>query len=122
MGHLADIYVIQKSRSKSKAIDFLNHFLPQREEKFNEYPIPQFSGNTEEEFDNASDLMTYLETNPECNYRIYWRNKDDNNLNKHGMIAYTKDGHMIFGISRSAEMNENLNTDNEDECLMEMKE
>ena len=27
MGYLADIYVIQKSRSKTKGIDFLNHFL-----------------------------------------------------------------------------------------------
>lgn len=121
MGYLADIYLIQKSRSKSKGIDFLNAFLPSREESCDEYLIPQYSDNPIEEFDNADDLMTYLESNPECSQSIYWRNKDENNPNKHGMIFYTKDGNMIFGISRNADMSGNLNTDNEDECLKEMK-
>lgn len=122
MGYLADIYLIQKSRSKTKGIDFLNTFLPLREESANEYLIPQYSDNPIEVFDNADDLMTFLESNPECSQSIYWRNTDENNPNRNGMIFYTKDGNMIFGISRNADMSGNLNTDNEDECLKEMKE
>ena len=122
MGYLADIYLIQKSRSKSKAVDFLNTFLPSREESIDEYFIPQYSDDPIEKFDNADDLMTYLESNPECSQGIYWRNKDENSPNKHGMICYTTDGHMIFGISRNTDISGNLNTDNEDECLEEMKE
>ncbi|WP_299126051.1 hypothetical protein [uncultured Tenacibaculum sp.] len=38
------------------------------------------------------------------------------------MIFYTKDGNMIFGISRNADMSGNLITYNEDECLKQMKE
>lgn len=121
MGYLADIYVFQKSRSKKLGIDFLNHFLPLREESTDEYIIPQFSENPEHEFDNAEDVMTFLESNSEYSQGIYWRNKDEENLNKHGMIFYTSDGNMILGISRNADMSGNLNTENEDECLKEMK-
>ena len=121
MGYLADIYVIQKSRSKTKGIDFLNHFLPLREESADEYLIPQYSDEPIQDFDSADELMTFFESNCEFSQSIYWRNLDESNPNKHGMIFYTKDGNMIFGISRNAEMSGNLNTDNEDECLNEMK-
>lgn len=120
MGYLADIYVIKKSRSKKLGIDFLNHFLPLREESAEEYLIPQYSDYPICEFDNAEDLMIFLESNPEYSQSIYWRNKYKNSLNKHGMIFYTKDGYMIFGISRDADMSGNLSTKNEDECLLEM--
>lgn len=44
------------------------------------------------------------------------------NPNKHGMIFYLKDGTMIFGISRNADMTGNMKTENEDQCLIEMME
>jgi hypothetical protein len=121
MGYLADIYVIKKTRSKKIGIDFLNHFLPSREESADDYLIPQYSDDPIHEFDNAEDLMTFLESNPKYAQSIYWRNTDAESLNKHGMIFYNEDGTMIFGISRNADMSGNLNTDNEDECLNEMK-
>jgi len=122
MGYLADIYVIKESRLKKMGIDFLNHFLPLREESADEYLIPQYSDNPIQEFNNADELMTFLESNQNHEQGIYWRNKDEHNLNKHGMIFYTEDGNMIFGISRNADMSGNLITDNEDECLQKMKE
>ena len=122
MGYQADIYVIQKSRSKTKGIDFLNTFLPLRAESANEYLIPQYSDNPVEEFDNADDLMAYLESNSGCSQSIYWRNIDEDNPNKHGMIFYTKDGNIIFGISRNADISGKLNTENEDKCMEKMKE
>lgn len=121
MGYLADIYVIKKTRSKRVGKGFLDHFLPFREETTNEYLIPQFSDNPIQEFNNADDLMVYLEAKHEYDQGIYWVNKDDKSLNKYGMIFYTRDGNMIFGISRNADMSGNLNTDNKDKCLREMK-
>lgn len=121
MGYFADIYVIKQSRSKKMGIDFLNHFLPLREERAEEYFIPQYADNPTQQFSNAGDLMTYLETHPEYSNRIYWTNKNKINPNKHGMIFYTKDGNMIFGISREAAMDGSLNTDNEVEGLRKMK-
>ena len=121
MGYLADIYVIKKTRSKKLADDFLNHFLPNRKESADEYFIPEYSDKPTHEFDNASELMCFLEKNKNYPNRIYWRNTDQENLNKHGMIFYNKDGTMIFGISRNTDMSGNLNTENEDQCLTEMK-
>lgn len=117
----ADIYVIQETRSKSHAIDFLNHFLPHRVESASEYLIPQYSDNPIQSFDNADELMEFLENNVQFNQSIYWRNTDEDSLNKHGMVFYTRDGNMILGISRDADMTGGSDTKNEQECLKEMK-
>lgn len=121
MGYLTDIYVIKKTRSKKLADDFLNHFLPNRTESADEYLIPEYSDNPTHKFDTADKLMSFLEINKNYSNRVYWRNTDEKNLNKHGMIFYNQDGTMIFGISRDADMSGNLNTENEDQCLNEMK-
>ena len=121
MGYLADIYIIKKTRSKKIVIDFLNHFLPNRKENGEEYWIPEYSDNTTYEFDNANDLMSFLEINKNYSNRIYWKNTDERNPNKHGMIFYLKDGTTIFGISRNADMSGNMNTANEDQCLIQLK-
>jgi hypothetical protein len=122
MGYLADIYVIKQTRSKKLADDFLSHFLPNRTESADEYLIPEYSDNPIHEFDNADELMSFLEMNETHSHRIYWRNTDEKSLNKHGVIFYNEDGTMTFGISRDADMSGNLNTENEDQCLTEMKE
>ena len=121
MEYFADIYVIKKTRSKKLADDFLNHFLPNRQESADEYLIPEYSDNPTCEFDNADELMSFLEKNENYSNRVYWQNTDEKNLNKHGMIFYNEDGTMTFGISRDADMSGNLKTENEDQCLTEMK-
>lgn len=121
MGYLADIYVIKKTRSKKLADDFLNQFLPNRKENTDVYSIPEYSDNPTHEFFNADELMSFMEKNEYYENRIYWTNTDQENLNKFGMILYNKDGTMIFGISRNADMSGNLCTKNEDQCLNEMK-
>jgi hypothetical protein len=122
MGQYSDIYIAVKTRYKQKGIDFLNHFLPKRVESADEYEFPQYSSKTEIEFDSVEDLMNYLETDKNAEYNLYWRSIDDSNPNKHGMLFYTKDEAIIFGISRDADIGGNLNTENEDECLKLMKE
>ena len=62
MGQFADIYVAVKTRSKQQGINFLNHFLPNRVESADEYEFPQYSSNSEIEFDSVNDLMNHLET------------------------------------------------------------
>ncbi len=122
MGQFADIYIAVKTRYKQKGIDFLNHFLSQREESADEYEFPQYTSKTEIEFDSVDDLMNYLETDKNAEYNLYWRSTDNSNPNKHGMLFYTKDEAIIFGISRDADIGGNSNTENEDECLNLMKE
>lgn len=119
MSGFADIYVIKKTRSKKCGIEFLNYFLPKREETTDEYLFPQYADEAETEFQNAEFLMDYLEQHPNSEYGIYWRNLDSDNINQCGMLFYTSDSYMIFGISRHPiDFNDKSN---EEECLAEMK-
>lgn len=121
MPEFADIYVAVKTRSRQAAIDFLDHFLPQRVESTDEYEFPQYTLETETEFASVADLMHFLEMEKQATYNLYWRNTDETNPNKHGMLFYTSDEAVIFGISRNAEIGGHLNTTLEDECLALMK-
>jgi hypothetical protein len=121
MPQYADIYIAVKTRSKEKAIEFLNYFLPDREESADEYEFPQYERKDEYEFENVLELMSFLEENTNSEYNIYWRNTDEQNPNRHGMLFYTKDEAIIFGISRNADINGPQNSENEDICLKKMK-
>lgn len=118
MSFYADIYVLVETRSKKMAVEFLNYFLPVREESANEYLIPQYSDNPMYTFKKAYDVMNFLELNQDCEQSIYWRSADEDSINKHAMIFYTTDGCMIFGISRYTDES----TKNEDSCLEQMKQ
>lgn len=119
MGYLADIYIIKKTRSKKTGLDFINHFLPEREESATVYEYPRFGKTVELVFNKAEELMTYLENNPISHHCIYWRSINKDNLNRHGMIFYTPDSYMIFGISRNhRDFNDKRN---EEECFEELK-
>mgnify|MGYP006125767969 CR=1 FL=1 len=121
MAYYADIYIFKESRSKNLIEDFLNHFLPFRKESADEYLIPQYADNPVYEFKKAGEIIIFLESNKEYSQSIYWRNKDEKSRNKHGMVFYTNDGFLIFGISRNADTSGNLKTNNEDDCLKQMK-
>ena len=122
MGYYADIYVIHKNATKKQILEFLDYFVPNRKESQDGYWIPEYSGNPIYEFDNANDLMDFMEMNSNFSNRIYWRNLDENSLNKHIMIFYNEDGSVVFGISRESDSGINLKTNNEDKCLIEMKQ
>jgi len=121
MPQYADIYIVVKTRSKEKAIEFLDHFLPNREESADEYEFPQYGHKKEREFANALHVMSFLESSTSCEYNIYWRNTDSKNVNRHGMLFYTRDEAIIFGISRDADINGPHNSENEVDCLNNMK-
>lgn len=115
MAYYADIYVIKKTRSKALVLDFLDKFLPNRKETQNEYFILKNSENPIHCFEDVIDLMQYLEVNNKYRHSIYWKNSDKENPNKFGMVFYTLDGYIIFGISR--DNRDFLDRQNEEECL-----
>lgn len=122
MGQYADIYIAVKTRSKQQATDFLNHFFPNRVESADEYEFPQYSSPAYREFKTVNELMLYLESEVNAEYNLYWKATDDSNPNRYGMLFYTSDAAIIFGISRDADIGGYDNTENEDECLKQMKE
>lgn len=81
---------------------------------------PEYSEHPNNEFDNANDLMDFMEWNSNFSNRIYWRNLDENNLNKHIMIFYNEDGSVVYGISRETHYGKEIHTFYEDQCLIEM--
>lgn len=119
MGYFADIYDIKKTRSRRLANEFINYFLPNNEERTKCYELPQFGKETILKFSNVNKLIDYLEINPNETYQIYWKNLDDKNPNCFGMLFYTSDGCIIFGISRDTFIKYKMN--NEDYCLEQMK-
>ena len=101
------------------SLEFLNHFLPHWEESTDEYLIPQYADNPIKEFQKAEDVMSYLELHKQDYQSMYWSNFDADNPNAHGMLFYTEDGYMIFGISRDSKEVDPLKKPIE--CLEEMK-
>ena len=63
MPEYSDIYIISEKRDRSVIENFLDRFLPQREESADEYEIPQYSDNPESIFTEASDLIEYCAKN-----------------------------------------------------------
>lgn len=119
MPYFADIYVLQLSRSKALAERFLDHFLPQRKESSEVYELPQYGETVDLSFDKSEELMDYLEANHTIPHRVDWHNLDPTNPNYHGMVGYTKDACMIFGLSRAHASIDNIQ--NEEEGLAAMK-
>ena len=120
MGYYADIYVGLRTRSKEKAIAFLDHFLPERGVSGVGCPFPVREDQSELIDTDVNDLMMRLEREKNVNYSLYWHSIDKQNPNRNGMLFYTNDGAIIFGISR--DVLGNTSTSHEDECLDAMKE
>ena len=102
MPEYSDIYIITGKRDSVTVEDFLQHFLPQREESADEYEIPQYSNNPEKVFNKAYELMKHCERNRKVEYSIYWRARGGVKP-EHGMVFYLEDGNVIYGLSTDAE-------------------
>ena len=100
MGYCADIYVINQTRSRIKALQFLDHFIADRSVHGSVFTIPLLSKYPEFQFNDVNELMIHLESQENLDYSIYWSNLDKMSPILFGMIFYTLDSHMIFGISR----------------------
>jgi hypothetical protein len=101
MPEYADIYVISERRTQSSINDFLNHFLPLREESADEYEVPQYSSNPELIFQEARELISYCEENKAEVHGIYWRALEERKP-EHAMVFFLSDGYVIYGLSTDA--------------------
>ncbi|MCO5275518.1 MAG: hypothetical protein M9900_11455 [Flavobacteriales bacterium] len=122
MSEHADIYVAIRTRSKQTALEFLDYFIPKRKVFADEFEFPQYSQQPDREFSSAEDVMDFLQVNTKAKYNLYWKSTDDSNPNLFGMLFYTKDEAIIFGITRDADIGGPSNTDNESECLRQLED
>lgn len=102
MQEYIDCYWLVDTRNIKKGEYFLDYYLPSRIESSDDYPIPQFSDVPDIIFTSISDILNYLNSHPMEEYILYWRNLDTTNFIRHGMLFFTDDKKMIFGISVEA--------------------
>lgn len=99
MSNLVDSYFLVKSREMDIGNSFLDKLIPQRIEATDEYYIPQYSEKPIEIFQNAQEVMEFLQISMNEAFSIYWYNCIDNEKIPSAHIIYTDDGFMILGFS-----------------------
>lgn len=117
-GYFADCYILSNNRNKTFILNFLENFLPVREESADEYEVPQYGEKTDMIFSSALELIDFLIENPQESYAIYWRNLDKSDLS-HAMCFFTNDGNIILGISTKTKY---PNTEIEDNVFKKMQD
>ncbi|MBL1220006.1 hypothetical protein JET18_04100 [Chryseobacterium sp. L7] len=99
MPQYIDSYYLVNQRSSCLIEKFFHDFAPSHRELACDYPVPQYSDDTEITFFNTKELLSYLDQNPTIDYIIYWENLDNTSELKQITLQYTDDGKMIFGAS-----------------------
>lgn len=99
MSQYIDSYYLIDHRAPDLVNEFINTYLPEREESSDDYPVPLYSDFPSLVFKDVNELLSYLELNDDLEYSVYWRSTDANAVIKHCMVFYTNDKKMIFGIS-----------------------
>ena len=116
-GTYADCYVLSDNRTEKFIFEFLNHFIPERNESASEYEFPQYEDETEFIFQNDNQIIKFLSSKPNVEYSIYWNNKRNEDL-KGAMIFFTSDKKIILGLFCNTLKN---NTKIEDEYFQKLK-
>lgn len=78
--------------------EFLDRFLPCREENADEYYLPMYSDEPETIFRSVEELMRHCTGHPEVKHSIYWRRTKDRKPEQ-AMLFMRGDGHVIYGLS-----------------------
>jgi len=98
MPSYSDIYVISEKRDRETVEEFLNEFLPVRDETADEYEFPQYSDSAEVIFHTAEEAVGKCIDERDLDYRIYWRALSEAKP-EHAMVFFLADGNVIYGVS-----------------------
>lgn len=93
-----DLYVISERRDSETIAEFLNEFLPLREESADNYAFPQYTDYPDVVFNNIDDALKKCIAVRDTVYSLYWR-AVDNKKPEHAMLFFLKDGNVIYGLS-----------------------
>lgn len=99
MAEFIDSYYLVDKRKLNIVYDFFKEYQFLKNELAEDYPVPQYSEVPENIFFSDIDLLLFLETNPNCDYLVYWENKKEDSIIKQVTLQYTNDGKMIIGVS-----------------------
>ena len=102
MPEYADIYILAPERTPQVVANFLDAFIPDREEAAAEYEIPQYSASPAIIFSHSQELIDYCCSHPQEVHTVYWR-ANRNQKPEHAMAFFLKDANLILGVSTDAE-------------------
>jgi hypothetical protein len=97
MNGFFDVYVLAPERSAKLAVDFLNHFVPRREQSAAEYCFPEYSMTPDAVFESALEAIPFCALKPNYSQAFYFRNLGTDPA--HAMVLFTVDSGMILGLS-----------------------
>lgn len=98
MEQLTEIYLLSETRSFLNVELFLDKFIPCPMQQAADYPFPQYSENPIRIYTDSFELMKLLEFKTNESYSIYFCSAKGDS--KQGVISYTSDGGILFGIFR----------------------
>lgn len=90
-----DIYILSKERTYKTFTQFISRIIPYYEPSFELYDPKEIHGI---DFDDLNGFYKIMCQNPFYKYAAYLRNLNDTTV-KHGMIFFTDEGNIIFGVS-----------------------
>ena len=99
-GPYFDVYVLCSERTEALAERFLAEWAPNRTPTAVEYEIPQYSDTYTHLFEDAGDLIRFLESNAAETQAVYWESGRDDEIER-VMVFFTSDGGMVAGLSIS---------------------
>lgn len=92
-----DLYVLCKQRILTNVYVFLKKYLREWEALSVDYGYPQYEDCVKKAFDNYSDLLDYLDKNPNTEYTLYFKGKNG----RIATVRFNKDNSLVLGLSIS---------------------
>lgn len=93
-----DVYVISEKRNRETVEEFLNKFLPVREESADEYEFPQYADSPDVVYTKTGEALEKCISEKSTEYGLYWRALE-NKKPEHAMVFFLNDGNVIYGLS-----------------------
>src|SRR5688572_9673285 len=95
-GPLFDCYVLAPERTTKLVLEFLQRFLPEREESFVPEDPAEVLGLPRAS--SVEEALHHLEQHPSASYTFYWSNRLGGGP-YHAIAAFNDDGSLVLGLS-----------------------
>ena len=105
-----EVYFLCPVRTKELGLEFLDCFLPVREDCADDYPYPEYTDSAKLVYDSIDELLGVLETDTSAEYSLYWRGGPGSNYAQ-AMLFFTNDGNLVVGLAVYGEPRERVFTE-----------
>lgn len=97
----AEIYTLGCERTVEAITEFLDEFLPERNEPAGEFEVQQYAYHPLRIFSTVNALLDYCCEHSNVSHAVYWYHAREN-IPEGAMVFLLADGGIVFGISTLA--------------------